>query len=66
MADFRLVGARVLACKKEAWREPATLFFYTRLLQNIIDEEGEDPSDRAEAEYLIKKLYAAGKRPPLA
>lgn len=66
MADFRLVGARIMAWKKDAWREPAMLAFYTRLLQGIIDEEGEAPEDRAEAAYLIKQLYAASKRPAVA
>ena len=66
MSDFRLVGARIMAWKKDAWRDPAMVAFYIRLLQNIIDEEGEAPEDRAEAAYLIKQLYVAAKRPVVA
>jgi hypothetical protein len=63
MADLRLVAARQMDWDKEAWRQPASLRFIIRTLEQLAANEEENPESRIEAERLIKKLYAAGKEP---
>ncbi len=63
MADIRLVTARQLLWDKEAWRQPAFLFFAIQMLDQIVENDAEAPEARNEAQVLIKKLYQAGKAP---
>lgn len=66
MNDFRLIAARQLAWDNSAWRQPGLLGLTIRALKEIVACEGESSEARAEAAMLIKKLYAAGKKPSVA
>ena len=63
MHDLRLVVARKLVWKEEAWREPAYVAQVIRGLRDIVADEDTDKVSRAEAEMLIKKLNKAIQRP---
>jgi hypothetical protein len=65
MEDFRLVAARQLAWDKEACRKHAYRALVIHALEGIVASDVEQPVSRAEAEMLIKKLYAVGKKPAL-
>jgi hypothetical protein len=66
MNDYRFVAARRLVWNKDAWREPALLALAIRALNQLVAGESGSPESLAEAEMLIKKLYIAGKKPPMA
>jgi hypothetical protein len=63
--DFRLIAARRMVCNNEIWREPARVGLAIRTLEQILENEETSSAERAEIEMLIRKLYAAGKPPPL-
>jgi len=63
--DFRMVAARQMVWDKEIWRRPASLGLAIRALEHILENEDPSNGERAEIEMLIRKLYAAGKPPPL-
>lgn len=61
--DIRLVVARQLVWDREIWRSPGRLNLSIRLLENMQETEEMTDQQRAEVEMLIRKLYAAGKKP---
>jgi hypothetical protein len=64
VANCIFVAARQFLWNKEIWREPGRVGFVIRTLQQIAANDETNPEARTEAEYLIKKLYEAAKKPP--
>lgn len=63
MADRRFLEAERWAEDKAAWKNPARLNDWIRLMQEIADNVAEEPAARSEAELLVKRLKAAKKKP---
>jgi len=64
MTDGRFTDAQLWADNPDAWQEPGRCDDWIRLMQEIADNQGERPEDRAEAEMLVIRIEAAKRRPP--
>jgi hypothetical protein len=66
MTDERFTEAQSWADNPDAWQKPARCNDWILVMQEIADNPGERPEDRAEAELLVMRLQAAklGPRPP--